>query len=1219
MGSICSKIKKMKLRHAFICLLSVALWVLGGAHTQAAELISPTTSVRLPFGSGGYYPFSSRPNVIEKIIAGGGSRSGVSSSPIWARYVSHTGYGDQATIGLQLRYKLDILRNGQSLQGISVHRDDYGPTVYVGDVIEFKALVPETRMDCVGSTLCIFAPAPTTPQQPCTGNTSNFIVGEHVVGIARYGAGRVPSQWEIDRGLAAFRASFPAGYEYHGQLYSATYLSLVPISVRQIDGGVRDIYASPPTSDGDRTNFSRDPRYALIEGKQQLSPARLECQGGGTVCTVKSPGYIQVAVSQGPTPVSLILSHRLSEGPHSGLCRQPQTTTDIFDEEVFSAVLVARSAPLAPAPPIIDNCPRVTDIGSQESFTFRASDPNGDKIRYLLYWDGAVSPSETIPASGQSNSFRSVTSGTNQTVARSWQAEGGHTLVVRAQEVLGGSSAADPLRFGETSEGSAVCSIAVGSNLRVTTDPATNVSATAATLNGVVSFNDLQSELLRKYMQNAAVGTLSAESVVRPYLSVAGKGLVNPEHPIVKEYRNPDDSWNWTLSIDRPAQLILGPLSERNVFGVPTRLKSDFVFDAGSSGAIAWFEWGQVADLSDAISTSEQVVTPGVISAPIQNLSLGRTYYFRALAKRANGSLVRGSIRSFQVAASADTCPNIEGLQTRIPDGMVKDGTGNCVAASTRNQPTLSVVPLLINLGTVSVGASDVHSFFVVSNTCGNNCESMSWTAQVISGPYTFDPILTQGTVLSGNTQAHGTHLGGTTPPNIIRLLANTAGPARNAPGAIRVTSNAPINGTQNVQVNLCLGECVPVSALEVHTRHFLQDPTDRGKVYIYGSVNVASSDANVKNFFRWGTAPTASGLNTESAQITTRDAAGGFFATLTSLASGTYYYQAISKRGLEPNVYPTPDPEIRSFTICADGSAVARATDCSGPASAATLRVEPVTLNLGTIAVGADAAAIRYGYGNSWNSIFRVSADCPAGQTCSPPTWTATITSGPYTFKPGSAGTISADGKSVSGTVPITNIVRGANGQELPALNRSPFDDAAYVAVVPNTAGPARALPGTVRVTSNAAGTPTHDVGITLCLGTCDAPPPATEIDLGLRYTDGTNVYPIAVQALGTTPTSPLRVTDGTRVYAVPLVAASSADATPIRFRTASGILALKRYRATTAVLPLPSNTAALSDAFADIPASSRSSRSAERSTLEALAPDFSFLRVLVAPWVGE
>ncbi|MFC1775590.1 hypothetical protein ACFLY0_01920, partial [Patescibacteria group bacterium] len=70
-----------------------------------------------------------------------------------------------------------------------------------------------------------------------------------------------------------------------------------------------------------------------------------------------------------------------------------------------------------------------------------------------------------------------------------------------------------------------------------------------------------------------------------------------------------------------------------------------------------------------------------------------------------------------------------------------------------------------------------------------------------------------------------------------------------------------------------------------------------------------------------------------------------------------------------------------------------------------------------------------------------------------------------------------------------------------------------------------------------------------------------AAEIDLGLRFSDGSETYIAAIEPFGTL-TSPLRISDENGdVYGVILVDVSDPDALPVRIQTSGGTKAIKKY----------------------------------------------------------
>ena len=363
---------------------------------------------------------------------------------------------------------------------------------------------------------------------------------------------------------------------------------------------------------------------------------------------------------------------------------------------------------------------------------------------------------------------------------------------------------------------------------------------------------------------------------------------------------------------------------------------------------------------------------------------------------------------------------------------------------------------------------------------------------------------------------------------------------------------------------------------------------------FLNGTVTLGGH-AGVKEWFRWSKDSVS--LDRSTSELVSDG--GAFSAVLDSLSSGTYYFRATARKA-DGGVVNADD--ILSFTI-ADGdtflsdlvvSSLERFTSTQNVPVGEPMIISATVRNQGALTALASEA----------DAYLNPSATLPARGNQAQNTWTLFPNDEQrvmFTFNtptaPLAAGTYRVRVKADAG-----NVVAESNEANNVSAEITFTVGMADTDVCSNISGNQSAIPAD-RV-RDAGGNCTCRAGTvepSPSGGACV--PTSSTIDLGLRYTDGTNVYPIAVQALGTTPTSPLRVTDGTRVYAVPLVAASSADATPIRFRTDAGSLALKRYRAATAMLPLPtnSNTAALPDALA------------------TLTPDWSFLRVLVAPWVGE
>ena len=91
-------------------------------------------------------------------------------------------------------------------------------------------------------------------------------------------------------------------------------------------------------------------------------------------------------------------------------------------------------------PNTIPNTPTISgpatgSNGSTLTYTFDATDPDGDQIRYLVDWESDGAPYVTVPSSGY------VNSGTARTASNSWTTAGTQTFRVRAQDDQGASSA----------------------------------------------------------------------------------------------------------------------------------------------------------------------------------------------------------------------------------------------------------------------------------------------------------------------------------------------------------------------------------------------------------------------------------------------------------------------------------------------------------------------------------------------------------------------------------------------------------------------------------------------------------------------------------------------------------------------------------------------------------------------------------------------------------
>ncbi|MBI5138364.1 MAG: hypothetical protein HZA95_01025, partial [Candidatus Vogelbacteria bacterium] len=937
-------------------------------------------------------------------------RRGSISGTLRATYYSYIG-GDGGQISRTIDYRVEILKNGVSIGAFPLrteHEDIFGgdpiipyPRIAVGDELEFKILEPVVEKGKMVENA--------SGLQACTENPEAMKFLENV---------------------------------YHRVIWGRVDLLDSP-------GGIPAFLFTQPTER--QVNYYSTLSVAPISASVQATPgAILNCRDNGTKCVATAAGTIGVSFKFNASSANYYHSSRYASG---GACyggSSPAVTAQIPRLDLKTKIIsIQGNRP--PNAPTIRDCPRTTEAGVTENFTIQADDPDGDRVQYLLFWDGESTYSSAVPPFahqlGAADSLRDgVPSGQSYTTRRKWSSPGGHTLMVKAQEIFEGRTSLEPTRRGLISESSLVCDIVVGSNLRVTTNSATDIRASSATLNGNVLFDDLSSDLLKGYLQKIGEETLTDRSVLKSYLSSQSKGIVNRDNAYVNKYLRSDDTWDWWLSLD----FSLGSGALKSILDwinlTSPVLRSEYTLNQDSN-VQAWFEWGEAADLSDATETIKSRIVPGAINTGINGLTTGTKYYFRAVAQRGNDSHVYGRILNFRAAPGddgIDICKNIEGVQTRIPVGMRVEGSYNCVPDGGSSPPILHVNPLTLDYGTIPVGTTGLSKLFIIRNDCsGSNCAALTWRANITNGAYTFLPSMTGGNILSGNKSVLSTFQEEFTTA-ILTVVPDTSGPIGVKTGEIQITSNALVNGTKTVSLNICLvaqaGDACPVSSgqIEVHTLRADVRPTvmvetmsgnrPYGKASIYGNVNVPSTDTTVKNWFRWWT-PSAwsqrgSGFSLtdhafETTKKTTRSPTGEFEEIFVGglLSPGLYHYQALAQRGTDSVVLA---PEILEFTIQNIG--------------------DPTDL----------------------------CSNVPGDQTTQ---------------------------------------------ESIPQDRNAPASGSTLCLCKSGTHEPAP--PG----------------------GACILDTTSAVIDIGLRYTDGTKIYAIAVDASRVTPTSPLRITKGTKVYSIPLV----------------------------------------------------------------------------------
>ena len=651
----------------------------------------------------------------------------------------------------------------------------------------------------------------------------------------------------------------------------------------------------------------------------------------------------------------------------------------------YTVTLVANQPPTIPT---IATCPTLHVQSGSQTFTFTATDPERNRLRYLAFWSPGADTFDTIPSSGY------LTSGTPQTVAHSFTGAGEHSFIVRAEDERGGRS-----------------------------DPAQCIFT----------------------IDNAP-----------------------PSPPVFEQC----------------------PLENRSQLGEIAQVTS--TDPDGDQLRYKFFYY------------REGVLMPNYLPYPDGYLP------------RNDGSPQSRYVPSgTQETAVIGTDPSRHSVQVLAEDSHgLQSGRASCPLGPITTDPVLYVNPFTIDYGTLAVGQR-LTKPFVIKNNCAT-CGNLSWTATIVSGPYMFEPSETSGGTVSGDKKTvTGTSAGGASPA-ILSVGPSTVGPTRSAPGEIRVTSNAPTDGTKTVALSLCIvqnpGDPCPVSSgpLVVHTLPATTNqPTAArawGQATLFGNVNVPSTDTTVEQWFRYWT-PTAwaqrgtSFSSTDHAFETQRkkerDTDGKFNHSLILLTeNGLYHFQAAAKRGSNPEILA---PEILEFTI--------------GDASP----------NLCPNIPG--------------------STSIPSDRTQATPTSACLCKSGTHESTPPGGACIA----------PPTDFCSNIPGSTVfpPGYLQDPL--------------------------TKSCSCPLHFHALTLG-GVCVADSAgASTQDIGLRYTDGSRIYAIAVDAPGVPPTSPLRITKGGRIYSVPLVTLSDANATGMRISVGGGVRALKKY--TSGIAMTPGQTAGLSE----------------------------------------
>lgn len=189
--------------------------------------------------------------------------------------------------------------------------------------------------------------------------------------------------------------------------------------------------------------FTTGASYATFSG----------CNANNTICTVANPGLIKARVYFMPTnikyyfrynpgTVGFVIMHTPIPGIPNPYCignniplKNDLGVTDWFTgKRSVTFNLTAVGAPnTAPNTPTFTLAPTTGSTGINYTFKFKASDPDGDTIRYEIDWNNDGVVNQIVPGSY-------VASNTVGSASKSWASAGTHTFKVRAIDSTGSRS-----------------------------------------------------------------------------------------------------------------------------------------------------------------------------------------------------------------------------------------------------------------------------------------------------------------------------------------------------------------------------------------------------------------------------------------------------------------------------------------------------------------------------------------------------------------------------------------------------------------------------------------------------------------------------------------------------------------------------------------------------------------------------------------------------------
>jgi hypothetical protein len=153
---------------------------------------------------------------------------------------------------------------------------------------------------------------------------------------------------------------------------------------------------------------------------------------------------------------------------------------------------------------------------------------------------------------------------------------------------------------------------------------------------------------------------------------------------------------SFTTSSDKPASLSVKTNDASAVSSMSVELRG--VLNPAGAAATGWFEWGSTSSLTNQTPAQSFAGSePSNFSFTLTSLQPGTTYYFRAVAQNAGGS-VRGEVKTFTTTRVPSTPPQ---TNPDVETGDIKSGYLIVTPDAASDAPTVTFTYGTVNQGAV--------------------------------------------------------------------------------------------------------------------------------------------------------------------------------------------------------------------------------------------------------------------------------------------------------------------------------------------------------------------------------------------------------------------------------------------------------------------------------------------------------------------------------------